>query len=236
MTSPGYYDLLEMLPQPGCALCRLLQRDTARHLDTLLYEFVLDTKIQGKFRASRGLCNEHGHQLTRQGNVLGIAALYFAAFTDVLDVIDRNPVSSSGRGSLWKNEPSGSGLAKALEPTGVCMTCKFRDENEARYLREISDHLHEEKFFDIYRSADGLCLPHFRALLRVIPSGEQAKRVTAAQRGIWQRLQDELSEFMRKSDFTNVAETMGAEGDSWRRAVARLSGEDGVFGIQHEDD
>ena len=56
----------------------------------------------------------------------------------------------------------------------------------------------------------------------------------AIQTDIWTRLRAELNEFMRKSDFHNVGEVMGAEGSSWRRAVARLGGEHGVFGLRRK--
>jgi hypothetical protein len=55
------------------------------------------------------------------------------------------------------------------------------------------------------------------------------------QREIWQRLQAELHEFMRKSDYHNMDEKMGAEGDSWQRAIARVGGEKGVFGLRRSE-
>ena len=37
-------------------------------------------------------------------------------------------------------------------------------------------------------------------------------------------LREELTEFIRKNDYRFKDEVMGAEGDSWRRAIVRLIG------------
>jgi hypothetical protein len=40
----------------------------------------------------------------------------------------------------------------------------------------------------------------------------------------WQKLNDELTEFIRKNDYRFSKEGMGAERDSWKRAAAALVG------------
>ena len=44
--------------------------------------------------------------------------------------------------------------------------------------------------------------------------------------------QGELQEFIRKYDINNAQEAMGSEGDSWRRAIRYLAGEDDIFGLR----
>jgi hypothetical protein len=46
------------------------------------------------------------------------------------------------------------------------------------------------------------------------------------------RLKFDLSEFVRKYDYNNAHEAIGAEGTSWLRAVRQMSGEKGVFGLR----
>jgi hypothetical protein len=48
--------------------------------------------------------------------------------------------------------------------------------------------------------------------------------VVAAQRSVWERLYDELGEFIRKNDHRFRDETFGPERDSWRRALEAISG------------
>ena len=84
----GYYDLIEAFSQSGCAVCRLVKRDVQRNLNAILYEFVTDGEIYNRFRASRGLCAEHGQMLMGFGNALGI----------VRREIDGEGNSNGGRG------------------------------------------------------------------------------------------------------------------------------------------
>ena len=53
---------------------------------------------------------------------------------------------------------------------------------------------------------------------------EQAATV-AAQRAVWERLNGELEEFLRKSDYRFQKEPFGAEKDSWQRAISAISGQ-----------
>ncbi|MDX2162050.1 MAG: DUF6062 family protein [bacterium] len=236
MTTFGFHDLIEACAEPGCPVCRLLRRDVRRQIDTLLYEFVLDQGAQRRFRAGRGLCGAHGELLAEGRNALGTAALQFAVISDVLDALDsavreRVPLHSA---RFFKGS-GGDALATALDADLPCMVCAQRDQDERRYAEIIAGGLGDARLLAAYRESDGLCLPHFRAVLQAVrglsshsgdarSQAERVRAVVAIQRAIWERLKDELAEFMRKSDFHNAAETMGAEADSWRRAIALLSG------------
>jgi len=48
----------------------------------------------------------------------------------------------------------------------------------------------------------------------------------SVQRVIWERLTDQLSEIIRKSDYRFLDEPWGEEGDAWLRAIAVLAGSD----------
>ncbi len=234
LTPFSYFDLLETFPKAGCAVCNLLRRDVTNMLDATLYEFVTDPSIQSKFRASRGLCNEHGWQLVKLGNALGIAVLYEQVIDELLKVVEQaapNSASPRGFARLFQQNPNAA-LAAALEPEQPCMACKLQTESETQYISILSQHLADERMQAAYRVSEGLCLEHFRQVLRETNVAEHAKLLINMQSDIWRRLQSELLEFMRKSDFQYVDEAMGAEGNSWQRAVARMGGEHGVFGLR----
>lgn len=231
MSSFSYYDLLEMFTQSGCPVCRILQRDAHKLLDSILYEYVTDPAMQNKFRASRGLCNEHGWQLSQFSNALGTAILYEQAVHEVLTVLDDQTPSGIGQGirRMFTGNPY-TALADALEPTAVCPVCVAIDDAEARYLRLLCDNWDTPQLMQVYSVSEGVCLAHFRQMLRLISTPERAKSFVAVQTEILGRLRGELLEFMRKYDFQHVAEDMEShEGTSWRRAVSRLAGERGVF-------
>lgn len=221
ITTYGYFDLLEAMREPGCPVCRLLKRDIERHLGAILYEFVLDHSVSGRFRESRGLCSEHGYLLTERGNALGIATLYHAVIYDLLADTERTPIRAP---RLFGGDRAN---ASQLEPKAPCSVCVYRDETAARLLALIPVHIHENEFRQTYSASSGLCLPHVTELVKAA-APTVAQQFMALQRPIWERLKAELETFMRRSDFQYAHETIGAEGDSWRRATALISGERGV--------
>ncbi|MCB9449992.1 MAG: hypothetical protein H6672_01045 [Anaerolineaceae bacterium] len=229
----GFYDLVETFPKPGCAVCNLLEADAYRQLDNILYERVTDPPTQTAFRVGRGLCSEHGNLLVTFSHALGIAILYEAvldATLKALDQAEKEGSSSGGWGRLWNNTSSNDALIAALEPGEPCIICAAQDEHEARYIRILTEHINDNRLESAYRASDGLCRQHFQMTLRDARNAAHARLLLNIQRDIWVRLRGELREFARKYDFKHVNEKMGAEGDSWRRAVQHYSGSRSVFG------
>lgn len=229
----SYHALLEALPEPGCAICRLLLRDVERFLDSLLYERVTSPETQAAFRAGRGLCNAHGWGLVDKGNALGVATLYAAVMDDLLQVVEQASGEMGGKaglGRLLGAGGQGAALAEALEPAGPCLACELRVGAEARYVRTFSQHLGEADFQVAYRASAGLCLAHFRAVLSQTRDPARLEALVSIQADKWARLKADLEEYRRKSDYRRSGEAMGAEGDSWRRAIRATSGEPGALG------
>lgn len=232
MTLPtSYFNLLEAFPQRGCAICTILLQATRHRLDSLLYEYVTDPAIHHKLRASRGLCNEHGRQLAALQQGLGTAILMEAALDEVLQLIDQS-LSSTGQ---WRKlpralslQPPQAALAQALDPTQPCFICQHQHEQADYLAATLGASITDERLQAAYRASDGLCLPHFKLTLQQTPRADHAQRLADIQRQIWQALRDDLRELMRKSNVQGQREAFGAEGDSWRRALARLSSEPGI--------
>jgi hypothetical protein len=237
VTPVTYFDLIETFSQPGCVVCNLLLRNVDRSLDALLYEYVNDPDTHRAFRSRRGLCNEHSWQLARHtGHALGIAILYEAAVDEVLKAMDQVPLGidpQSGLGRLLGSagKPNASSLADRLEPTGACRICELLADSEKQYLHILGDYLGDDRMLEAFRCSDGLCLPHFRQILRRTRNPVDLQQLIAIQTSIWSKLRAELSEYRDKSDYRRISEGMGAEGNSWLRAIGRLAGEKGVFGV-----
>ncbi len=226
MTTPfGYFDLLETLPQPGCAVCRLLQRDVERFLDTLLYEHTVDPPTQTAFRASRGLCHDHTWMLPPLNNALAVGILYDAVLDELIKTAARTPATDrqSGLGRLLKGGAPG-GLAEALEAKLPCPACVVRDDAARRYLEVLGDYSDDQRLRPAFEQSDGLCLLHFRGVLALEP--QKARFLVDVQVSKWKALKGELTEFLHKLD-AHYHETMGAESTSWLRALARVAGEKG---------
>jgi len=227
LTPFGYFDLIETFPADGCAMCRLTERDVQRHLDSIIYEHVTDPLLHAKFRASRGLCMAHGKMLIQPGNSLGVATLY-EAVVDELTKIAQNITSISptrGFSRLVSAKSSGNALADALSPDQPCIGCETQSASEIRYAQTLAEHITDPKLHTAYAESRGLCLTHFRITLNEAKNAASAKRLISTQTDIWGKLRAELAEFRRKYDFQNVDEAIGAEGDSWKRAVLLVGGE-----------
>ncbi|MCB9457367.1 MAG: hypothetical protein H6671_15380 [Anaerolineaceae bacterium] len=229
----GFYDLVETFPKPGCAICTLLEADTQRLLDNILYERVTDPPTQTRFRNSRGLCSEHAHQLTTFSHALGIAILYEAVLDKTLKALEqaeKEAGSPGGWARWWNAAAANDPLVAALEPEESCMICAAQDDHESLYISILTDHITDDRLETAYRASDGLCRAHFQMSLRAARDAAQARLLLDIQRDIWGRLRGELREFARKYDFKHVDEKMGAEGDSWRRAALHFSGARSIFG------
>ena len=196
---PGYHELLEALEQEGCPLCRLSLKAAAAYVDTLLYEMVNDSQLRQRLRRSRGLCHTHAWQMVQPGELVRTLA---------------------ERGDAGRGED----LAQALGPLGECPACQHQEEMEELYLAAFLKSVDDSTFWEAYQASAGPCLPHVQALLRLCRNANVQRRLVAAQRAFWERLQGELAEFIRKNDHRFRHEGFGPEGDSWQRAVAQVVG------------
>lgn len=234
-TSFGYFDLLEAFGQQGCAVCNLTLRDVHQHLDSLLYEYVTEPDTNDAFRRGRGLCGEHSWQLRQfKSTVVGVSILYEAVLDEVLQIVERATVTPQSRVARLlgtQNEQSASRLADQLEPETPCIACEVLQASEARYCQILRQQLGDSHLQQAYSDSEGLCLPHFRQLLREANGSEYVEWLVAIQREIWAKLKDEVNLFITKNDFNHAHEPIGAEGTSWQRAIARMAGEKGVFGV-----
>jgi uncharacterized protein DUF6062 len=235
----AYFDLVETFPKPGCAVCNLLQRDVQQFIDNLLFEYANEPGLRREFSNARGMCIEHGLMLKNNkiGNVIGINRLYQDALDDLLAILDDKPVGSVEPTPFQRLlrspvKADGDSLADLLEPTEGCIACGRLEAFETMYMQMFDRYMLDERFLDSYSRSNGVCLPHFRKALRHIQSPEGAQALVRLQRDIWRSLRSEMALFYEKQNYEHIGEAIGAEGDSWIRAILRLAGERGVFGLR----
>jgi Family of unknown function (DUF6062) len=226
MSTPfGYFDLIETFPQPGCAICRLLERDVRHYLDIILYEHSVDPRTQTDFRASRGLCHTHTWELAQiKGGVMAVATLYDAVLDEVMQITARTPAERQTGLARLLNNGAATALDGILAPDKPCPACVLREQSEQRYAQALAEYADDDRMRSAYEQSVGVCLPHFRAALRAAPNPEAARQLTTIQRTHWTKLKQELELFMHKMD-AHYHQDMGAEGNSWLRVLARIAGE-----------
>ena len=236
----SYYDLRDALGQPGCPVCRLTARDAERYLDGLLWESVNDPGVRDKLREAQGFCHAHAWQLDRNGASLGVAILMHDVLGSVLGAMEGTrfrgrPAAPVRRdqGSPDRGPPAAATarLVARLRAKAECPACVQVAQMEEIYLSTLQEHLlGEEGLLDAYKASAGLCLPHFRQILTYLRDESVVSALVAAQRTLWGRLVEHLSEFIRKNDTRFRDEPWGEESDAWLRALGALTGERGDAG------
>jgi hypothetical protein len=228
---PYLDELLAALGQPGCALCRLLDGHADRLINAILFEMVNDVKMRDEVNAARGLCRRHAPLLVRTGSALGAATMMQGVVKVLLRELDGGEATPGSRlRALLRggegDAPAAEGLAASLAPQAPCPVCAYEATYTTHYAQTLLRHAKPgSALLAAYEGSDGLCVSHFRDVLAAAAPGPAPTPLLAAQRAIWSRLNDELEEFLRKSDYRFQKEPFGAERDSWQRAISAVSGQ-----------
>ena len=229
----NFHSLIETFPAPGCVVCNLVQWDVNRFLDSHLYEYVNTPETHADIRASRGLCATHsGHLVEFGASVLGITILHAAVMDELLKTAAEPNRASSTFGRLRGS--TATSLANRLEPSDQCMACAALERAESQHTTSIAAHINNPQLHDAYLASHGLCLPHFRQVLRAVPNGNHSELLIKLQLPKWRALKAELDMLAAKYDVNHADEAVGAEADSWRRALIMVSGNRDVFGVRRK--
>lgn len=221
---PSRTDLHESYRFAGCPVCGLLQRSERRYIDATLYEHVTDVKWRAEVRAARGFCALHTlHVLDVGRSALGVSLVAADIFKTLQDNLGAVGDSASALDRLRSMLGSGAGNATAtLRAQRPCPICVYLADFAAVYIAALLDDLATPEGSAAYDRSVGLCLPHFLAAAE--RGGAGFAPLKAHQAAAWARLEHELNEFARKSDYQFSGESMESERDAWRRALLLLSG------------
>lgn len=239
-THPYVADLKGAMAESGCAVCTLTTRSAMRYVDSLLWQMVNEVDVRDELNAARGYCRIHAWMLNRRGGALGVAILMRDVVKTVLRATDHVSGSrpQSAWSSLWRGSSGADGdlktMAGTLEPQAPCPICVQVEKLEERLMLTLLDYLADDPALAAaYRASDGICLPHFRRMLVLSKARHDSTLLLEVQRAVWTRLHEDLSEFIRKIDHRFRGETITPEeADSWRVALAEISGPDPAAGAE----
>jgi len=219
------YHLNQAFTQRGCPLCRLLAGTAEAYVDSLLWEMVNYPDLREEINRSRGYCNPHAWLLAKSGAALGVAIILHDVIDTLLDEL-RGQEAGLGFKNLWGswNSQSNAKLVDKLSPQKPCPVCVKVDLFESQYIKLLVKNIAKsDDLSSAFTASDGLCLPHFRQTLEQAAPGQSIQALITAQQTVWQRLEHELSEFIRKNDYQYKGK-FGGERDSWLRAIEAVSG------------
>ncbi len=215
--SSTFFDLLNALPETGCAVCRLVDRYTREHVDAFFYEQITSVPRRAEIRAARGFCSVHSAVIQAPARALGIAIVH----QDVLANVLRDMNALAARSRIF----GPAALAAAIRPAQECTLCAFERDREGHVLRTLVEWFGERELTEAYAASEGVCLPHFSAALGQGGIARTALNTfVRAQCEKITGLRDALELFVAKTNATGIIEPMGAEADAPRRALRMVSG------------
>jgi hypothetical protein len=144
----NFFEMQKAAEKPGCPLCRIVNDRADRYIDNMLFEHISDRGFRALHRAAGGFCPFHSRNLVSFRDGLAVAILS----RDLLE--DR--IASMEKTRPWR-------------PRGRCPICGERDRIEEEYLGFLAnsdgDSVEEKELRVLFTGSDGLCAPHYSALL-----------------------------------------------------------------------
>lgn len=223
-------DLIDAMQQPGCVLCRLAESKSARYVDTLLTDAVMDVEQRDAWRAAKGLCQWHAWMAAASPqSSSSLAILYDDLLHHESTLLA--PLTTTHPTSRWRHQPTGSRMARHVrrwlqvwKQPRSCPACHLWEAYERLCLTVLLDAWSDPEMAAAFAQSGGLCLPHTACLIAHGPVHPHLAAVLAAQQVHWQALQGDLREFLRKQDYRFARESYGREADAWQRVIALFVG------------
>jgi len=208
----NFFELEKAAGKGGCPLCHIVKDRADRYIDNLLFEHVSDRGFRALHRASGGFCTFHSENLVSFRDGLAVAILS----RDILE--DR--IANFKKNRPWR-------------PEGKCPICAEQERIEEEYLSFLAsstgDSKEEKELKELFTASDGLCAPHYAALLftpksrpRAVP--EWIKKFHEAKFTELLRRIDkfiELSAYGRQKEFAALGEK---DQLVWKEAALVLRG------------
>jgi hypothetical protein len=207
----NFFELEKASQRPGCPLCTIISDRAYRYIDNTLFEHITNRAFRALFRAAGGFCSFHSRSLLSFRDGLAVAILSHDIIEDRIDCFKKK---------------------KPWRPKGRCPVCVEREKIEQEYLDFLAssggNSKEEEELRSYFTNSDGLCAPHYAALL-FTPKG--SKRNVPAwikdfQEQKFKELKIRLEQFIELSAYGRQKEFAAlSEKDQlvWKEAAACLT-------------
>ena len=224
-----YMDLIEACQKPGCLVCTLRDEMVESYIRMLFHERINDPPSRDKLRYSYGLCYHHSWLAldAQLGNALGAAIISHDVIGKLLKDLSELSVEKDRLASIKRLVQPGGGQDQRdswFKPEKECPVCLHQEYVEDWIEKTLVESIQKEDLTTAIQGSDGICLPHLRRSLMRNISPESVQAFLKIARERWEKLDFELSEFIRKNDYRFSKEGFGDEKDSWLRATLVLKG------------
>lgn len=226
-----------------CLLCALHRKTELGEAERYLGASVMepDTRIQVN---DKGFCPHHHAMLFSMSNRLGHALMLESHLAETRRRTEKAFVSlqkaahayssASMLERLKKGSAARADMEKIAEEISTmassCILCDSIQENMDRYLHTFF-HLYQNdtEFRNKFNASKGVCLPHMATLIQWAPQELPAKdvadfitRLTDMETQNLNRMQDDISWFIKKFDYRYLDEPWYTSQDAVERTVNKL--------------
>ena len=229
-----------------CLLCALERKTELGEAERYLGASVMepDTRVQVN---KKGFCRHHHAMLFSMSNRLGHALMLESHMIETRARTEKiykklenaaGVLQSLGLTGRLGGKAKGADAAvqesitELREITDSCLMCETIRENMMRYLHTFL-HLYrnDSDFRSRFCAGKGLCLHHAAEVLEAAQAelspkelGELIRTLTEAERENMDRIQEEISWFIKKFDYRYENESWGNSKDAVERTVNKLRG------------
>ncbi len=229
-----------------CLLCALERKTELGEAERYLGASVMEPDIRVQVNA-KGFCRRHHGMLYGMSNRLGHALMLESHMietrertAEICKKLEKAASALQSAGLAGKFSGKGKSAEAAVreqaaaltDMAGTCLMCDTIEENMMRYLHTFF-HLYKNNsdFRSKFAAGKGLCLPHTGRVLEAAASelsakelGEFVSTVVRLQTENLDRMQEDISWFIKKFDYRYEKESWGTSKDAVERTVNKLRG------------
>jgi hypothetical protein len=232
----------QALRQPGCPLCRVIRNADLHYLRVFLREGKDDGRVLLRLLGSWGLCARHASGLVHlepveHGDGLGTGTLYDWLLDQARRRLEdlRRDLGEAGRAGspAWGRPRSPrQRVMRALHRlarTTPCPACEAH-ERYAEYVveglaRAMEPAARLPMIQDMYLASEGLCLPHWQAVLKFRPSSGVRELITQKQCEVAALLKAALEADLKRGTAEEAAGGTQKQEPAFARALAAVAGD-----------
>jgi hypothetical protein len=184
----------------------VLDKDESDFMATLQYQTIKEEKVRQDVVSANGYCNFHFHLMARMASPMGNAILTKDLIGAEIKEIERDSFGTTLRID--------------------CPVCKYVDEREEFYVKELRVLLSEKSFQKEFEATDGLCRIHLKGVLNLLGGGELQQFMFTSHKMHLRLLRVELETFISK--VRSTSRDFREEKDSWLVAIEKMVGKRGL--------
>ncbi len=229
-----------------CLLCALERKTELGEAERYLGASVMEPDVRIRVN-ERGFCRKHHAMLFTMSNRLGHALMLESHMIENRERLEKSWKNLEKAGEQLSASTLGdklNGKAKAAkeqviqeakkiqEMAGACVMCETIQDNMLRYLHTFF-HLYKNdgEFRRKFLEGKGLCIPHMGQLLEVAAEelsvrelGDFIKALSEMERKNLDRIQEDISWFIKKFDYRFEKDDWKNSKDAVERTVNKTRG------------